>query len=124
MAGWNEVWHLLIAIVARQSPFVAIMLVTLAVFFVVMAAEGVRASLAAIRYGHRTAPTAPPVPEESPAPAERHAAPRLAAAPRRPKPLTLPPRRWAGSRPTIRRAPLILLPESPAKPPLEFPEPV
>jgi hypothetical protein len=134
-AGWLELWHVALRIVQRQPPFAAIMIVTLAAFVVVMALEGVRASLKAIWRGHRAAPAAPssePV-EHAMAAAfgeniSSSFAPRAAAAPpRRRKALTLSPRRFRSPRPTIRRhprlefAPLSALPEDAADAALEFP---
>jgi hypothetical protein len=140
-AGWLDVWHLVIGIVARQEPFVAIMLATLAVFVVVMAIEGVRTSLLSIWRAHRAAPEAVTLapPPEAPialaAPALEPLAKnnsstfsaRLAAAPaRRPKPLTLSPRQFRSPRPKIRRharldfSAFTLVPENTAAAPLEL----
>ncbi len=115
-AGWAEVWHLVLAIIARQPPFAQILLATGAVFVVVMAIEGVRASLIAIRQAN--APSFSAEPSEKPVtlampgsvslskgfsvkPAARTAAPSA----RRPKPSALPPRQFRSPRPTIRRQP-------------------
>jgi len=48
-AGLMDVWNILRAIVARQMPFAQIMIAAGAVFFIVMAIEGVRTSIVAIR---------------------------------------------------------------------------
>ena len=47
-AGLIDVWHLLLAILARQTPVIQIMIVEGAVLFAVMAAEGVRSSILAM----------------------------------------------------------------------------
>src|SRR5258707_15601581 len=70
-AGWTDVWHMIVAIVARQPPFLAILMVLGAVFVAVMALEGLRTSLLAIRRAHRGAPSAmaeKPVALAAPAP--------------------------------------------------------
>lgn len=117
-AGWLDVWHMALAIVARQAPFTQIMFATGAVFVVVMALEGLRTSLLAMWRAHKTAPAAPapaapqtgaatlamPVPAPLSKTISLRAPSRLsAAAPRRPKPLTLSPRQFRSPRPTIRR---------------------
>lgn len=48
-AGLTEVWNLLRVIVARQAPFSQIMIAVGAAFFVVMAIEGMRASVLAMK---------------------------------------------------------------------------
>jgi hypothetical protein len=65
-----QVWNLLTAIVERQTPFVQIMITVGTAFFIVMAIEGVRTSLLAIRRGH----------SEPPASAKPDSAPPAAAA--------------------------------------------
>jgi hypothetical protein len=136
MQDWLDVWHTVLAIVARQPPFAQIMIATGAVFVAVMALEGIRTSLLAIRHAHKTVPA--PAPHEAlppePVTLAMPAAPRAAkafsaratarpaaAAPRRPKPLTLSPRQFRSPRPTIRRhaAFLSALSESPAHAALE-----
>jgi hypothetical protein len=57
-AGLIDVWNLSGAIVARQTPFAQIMITVGAAFFVVMAIEGIRTSILAIR---NAAVIAPPV---------------------------------------------------------------
>ncbi len=117
MSTWWDVWHMVLAIVARQSPFAQVMLATGAVLIAVMALEGLRTSLLAIRRGHRSAPplAAPPadgvtLAMPAPAPPAKIYSPRaLHAAARRPKPLTLSPRQFRSPRPTIRRHPMLHL---------------
>jgi hypothetical protein len=137
-AGWLDVWHLALAVVARQSPFAQIMFATGAVFVVVMALEGLRTSLLAIWRAHKAAPAAPQtrattlaMPADGPLSkgfSARAASPRTASAARRPKPVTLTPRQFRSPRPKIRRhglldfAPLSEFPESPAHAPLELPD--
>lgn len=119
-AGWLDVWNLVCAIVARQSPFVAIMIATLGVFAVVMALEGVRTSLLAIWRGHKQPPALAPPPrlQDDASSHALVAAPPLhqtnsagiasrfaSLSPRRPKPLTLSPRQFRSPRPKIRRHP-------------------
>ena len=48
-AGLIDVWNLSGAIVARQTPFAQIMITVGAAFFVVMAIEGIRTSILAMR---------------------------------------------------------------------------
>ncbi len=77
-AGWTDVWHMIVAIVARQPPFLAILMVLGAVFVAVMALEGLRTSLLAIRRAHRGAPSAmaeKPVALAAPAPAVNRRSP-------------------------------------------------
>lgn len=50
-AGLWDVWNLLRAIVARQTPFAQIMIITGTALFIVMAVEGVRTSILAMRRG-------------------------------------------------------------------------
>ena len=99
-----------LAILSRQTPFMQVMLVTLAALFVVMALEGLRSSLSAIWRAHRTPKPAaapvlePPVKLAAPAPAAPRShsfdlKPRAA----RPKALDRAPRRFHSPRPTIRR---------------------
>jgi hypothetical protein len=114
-AGWLDVWHMVLAIVARQPPFAQIMFATGAVFVAVMALEGLRTSLLAIGHAHRPAPPLVLPPAEgvtlampATAPFAKIYAPRAShAASRRPKPLTLSPRQFRMPRPTIRRHPML-----------------
>lgn len=114
MGTWLDVWHLVLGIVARQSPFAQIMAATGAVFVLVMAIEGLRTSLLAIWRAHKALPlSGPPPPADGTtlamsAPLSKSfsagAAVRFAAAAsRRPKPLTLSPRQFRSPRPKIRR---------------------
>jgi len=121
-AGWVDVWHLAVAIVSRQPPFVQIMYATAAVFVAVMAVEGVRTSLAAIWRAHRAAPASAP-PQEEPvvlaapspiagAPVTRNfsvrSVPHAAATnTRKRKPLTVAARQFRSPRPQIRRHPML-----------------
>ncbi len=58
--GWADVWHLVLAIISRQAPFVQVMSWTGAVFFLVMAIEGIRSSILAMtRSGEATVTSAP-----------------------------------------------------------------
>ena len=133
-AGWIDVWHLVTAIVARQQPFTQIMMATGAVFFAVMALEGIRTSLVLMWRAHRAVSLAPPrnAPQAlamsggdlltksfSPKLQSRSAAPPR----RKRKPLTLSVRQFSSPRPKITRrpkldlAPLSNLPEnSPSAP--------
>jgi hypothetical protein len=110
---WAQLWHIVTAMLARQTPFVQILAVTLAALFVVMALEGFRSSLLAIWRGHKT-PAPPPHASTSSdtAPVAHAAGPTASrsftAAPRkprtpRPKPLAQPPRQFRSPRPVIRR---------------------
>ena len=130
-AGWDDVWHLVSAIVVRQQPFTQIMMATGAVFFAVMALEGIRTSLASMWRAHRAVLLAPANKEtlalamagdglltKSFSP-KLHA--RNAGPPRRKrKPLTLSVRQFSSPRPKITRrpkldlAPLSNLPENSA----------
>ncbi|HXC55956.1 MAG TPA: hypothetical protein VNU97_11725 [Rhizomicrobium sp.] len=114
-AGWAQVWHLVAAIVARQPPFLQIMIATGAVFVAVMALEGVRTSLLAMWRAHRTAQHLPAPKEQARASSGPAAAPlsgslfsppaaRAAARiVRKRKPLTVSARQFRSPRPTIRR---------------------
>jgi len=121
-AGWADVWHLVLAIMSRQPPFIQIMYATGAVFIAVMALEGVRTSLAAIWRAHAAGPVpAPPKSEPvsmaaplsvSAGPVTRaFSAPRVphaaATATRKRKALTVPARQFRSPRPTIRRHPML-----------------
>jgi hypothetical protein len=109
-AGWNDVWHAMLALIAQEPPFVAIGIVTGAAFVAVMALEGMRASAAAMIHAHR----AVPAPLEAPKP-EQAALAGPAAAPSRgfsigrampvvrPKREVSPARKFRELRPTIRR---------------------
>ena len=137
-AGWLDVWHLVLAIVARQAPFTQIMFATGAVFVVVMALEGLRTSLLAIWHAHKNSHLLAPTPRASTTLAMQAAAPlsksfsvravaRFASSPaRRPKPLTLSPRNFRSPRPQIRRHPMLdfgvlsELPDNSAIPPMEL----
>jgi hypothetical protein len=109
--GLPALWHSVLAILSHQEPFVAILLVTFAALFVVMAIEGFRTSLRAIRHAHRAAAPGAPAPEEE-AP-QALASPAMfslrtrsfAAKPRfaRPKVLERLPRQFRNPRPVIRR---------------------
>lgn len=111
-----ELWHIVLAILSRQAPFVQIMLVTLTALFVVMALEGFRSSLRAIWHAHRTAPTPPqsldtPISLAAPAafaPRTRSFAAKPPRQPRAPRPKVLeqPPRQYRSPRPKIRREPV------------------
>ena len=50
-AGLVDVWHMLQAIMVRQTPFAQIMVAAGTVFFIVMAIEGIRTSILAMRHG-------------------------------------------------------------------------
>ncbi|MEJ0026661.1 MAG: hypothetical protein WDN01_11590 [Rhizomicrobium sp.] len=121
-AGWVDVWHLVVAIMSRQPPFVQIMCATGVVFIAVMAVEGLRTSLAAIWRAHRAPPVPAPVKNEpvalaapaaaADAPATRafsvRSVPRAAAtSARKRKPLTVAARQFRSPRPTIRRHPML-----------------
>jgi hypothetical protein len=129
-AGWLDVWHLVAAIVSRQPPFTAIVMVIGAAFVAVMALEGVRTSLLAIWHAHRRGAAPAPV-EEAPValaapvplavapvevplevPVSRSFSPRRVsnAAPavlRKRKVLTVGARNFRSPRPKIRRHPMI-----------------
>lgn len=107
--GLPELWHSALAILSRQTPFMQIMMVTLAALFVVMALEGFRSSLRAIWHAHRTPQQMQtpgldaPIRLASPAaPARRLTAKARALSPR-PKMLEEAPRLFRSPRPTIRR---------------------
>ena len=117
-----DVWHLVVAIVARQPPFIQIMYATGAVFVAVMAIEGLRTSLAAIWRAHRAGPVlappkAGPVAMAAPASVADAPASRVFSPPRVPraaatgarkrKPLTVATRQFRSPRPTIRRHPML-----------------
>ncbi len=124
-AGWLDVWHLVVAIVSRQPPFAAILIVTGAIFVVVMALEGCRASLLSIWRGHRGDASAMPPKQKSvalaaasplaawsQAPASRGFSPRsvphvAATTARKRKPLTVAARSFRSPRPQIRRHPML-----------------
>ena len=116
-AEWMDVWHMIVAIVARQPPFLAILIVIGAVFVAVMALEGLRTSLLAIWRAHRIAAAPAPRPTENPValaavPATKSFSAargtRAAATPaRKRKPLTVPSRNFRSPRPTIRRHPML-----------------
>jgi hypothetical protein len=121
-AGWVDLWHMIVAILARQSPFVAVLMATGAVFVLVMAVEGVRTSLLSIWRGHRAVPISLEPPESEPLllatpapplnpPARSfsvRSVPRAAAtAARKRKPLTVATRSFRSPRPTIRRHPML-----------------
>jgi hypothetical protein len=114
-AGWLDVWHMVLVIVARQPPFAQIMFATGAVFVAVMALEGLRTSLLAIRRAHKPTPPLVLAPAEAVAlampavaPFAKIYSPRAShAASRRPKLLTLSPRQFRSPRPTIRRHPML-----------------
>jgi len=111
--GLPELWHVTLAILSRQAPFVQIMLVTLAALFVVMALEGVRSSVRAIWRAHRT-PKLPAVSQLN-TPVALAAPPAFGPRMRsfvgkppvkrasRPKVLDQPPRQFRSTRPVIRR---------------------
>ena len=122
-AGWIDVWHLVTAIVVRQQPFTQIMMATGAVFFAVMALEGIRTSLVSMWRAHRAVSLAPPrnapvtlamagdglaTKSFSPKLQTRNAAPRM----RKRKPLTLSVRQFSSPRPKITRRPKLDLPPS------------
>ncbi len=126
-AGWAELWHMALALLARQVPFVQILVVTLLVLCALMTVEGFRASFFSRR--SRVSPAAaparqmpeettviaapPPLPPsiaepavtEAPAPAAKTCSPSRRAVPpsRRPKPSASNPRQFSSPRPTIRR---------------------
>jgi len=110
-AGWIDIWHIAGAMLARQTPFVQIFAVTLAALFVVMAIEGFRTSIVAIRRGNRAVATVAP-PSVTGA-AEALAPPAAKSFSLRPvvrasakrKALTAIPRQFRSPRPTIRRHP-------------------
>jgi hypothetical protein len=58
-AGLIDVWKLVVTILARQGPFEQIMIVVGAVLFVVMAIEGLRTSILAMRSGAIDPPERP-----------------------------------------------------------------
>ncbi len=80
-AQLTQVWDLLAAIVARQTPFAQIMITLGTAFFIVMVIEGIRTSILAMRRGHEE-PRAPSKTDSSPmaAPANDALATRLHAA--------------------------------------------
>jgi hypothetical protein len=110
-AGWSEVWHAVLALVAQEPPFVQIAIATSVVFVAVMALEGLRSSVLAMIHAHRVAP--PPL--EAPKPAEPMELAMPAATPSRsfslpreprtarPKRIESPVRKFRELRPTIRR---------------------
>ena len=115
-AGWIDLWHIALAVIARQPPFAAIMIVTGVAFVAVMAIEGTRTSLVAIWHAHRTPPALErpkqaPGAAAPPAPATANArsfsvrrGPQAAATlARKRKPLTTSARPFRSPRPTIRR---------------------
>ena len=121
-AGWVDVWHLVLAIMSRQPPFIQIMYATGAVFIAVMALEGVRTSLAAIWRAHTAAPIlepskAGPVTLAAPLSGSASAVTRAFSMPRVPhaaatgarkrKALTVAARQFRSPRPTIRRHPML-----------------
>lgn len=60
-----QAWTLLTAIIVRQSPFAQIMIVVGTAFFAVMAIEGIRTSILAMRRGH-SQPRALAIPDSPP----------------------------------------------------------
>jgi hypothetical protein len=112
-AGWVDVWHLVLAIVARQPPFTQIMIATGAALAVVMAVEGLRTSLLAIWRAHRIPAPPPPAVDRTTAPVKMASPPQARgfsaksafAAARRPKPPSSAPRSFRSPRPSIRRYP-------------------
>ncbi len=118
-AGWLDLWHLAVTIVARQPPFVQILIAIGIVYVLVMALEGTRTSLLAIWHAHRTPVVLPPpaaqarpitlaAPAPVAAPSSRSFSAKSAARPaagpaRRPKSLAFAPRQFRAPRPKIRR---------------------
>lgn len=107
--GWPELWHVTLAILSRQTPFIQIMTVTLTALFVVMALEGFRSSLRAIWHAHRiSSPAAIPEARATRAASSAAFTPRMQsfiARPRRPKSPDQSPRQFRSPRPVIRRMP-------------------
>jgi hypothetical protein len=66
-AGLIDVWHMLRAIVERQTPFAQIMITAGTAFFIVMAIEGIRTSILAMHRGAQAESI--PVPPERNSPA-------------------------------------------------------
>jgi hypothetical protein len=65
-AGLIDVWRMLRAIVERQTPFAQIMITVGTAFFIVMAIEGIRTSILAMRRGAEAGNR--PVPPETNSP--------------------------------------------------------
>lgn len=111
-AGWIDIWHIAIAILVRQSPFMQILMVTFAALFVVMAIEGLRSSLLAIWHNHRNpAALAPRSRDETAVPPAAAGTKTFLFRPGprpivRRKALTANPRQFSSPRPTIRRHPV------------------
>jgi len=109
-AGWSDVWHAALALVAQEPPFTQIAIVTGVAFVLVMALEGVRASIAAMMHAHRVEPAPLEAPEAEPvelampaaAPSRSFSIPR-ALQTARPKRTNAPARKFRDLRPIIRR---------------------
>jgi hypothetical protein len=108
-AGWSAVWHTVLALIAQEPPFAQIAIVTGAAFVIVMALEGMRASVSAMIHAHRAVPVPVPLEAPKPEPVELAAAPsRSFNIPRampiaRPKRSAAPLRKFRELRPIIRR---------------------
>ena len=109
-AGWSDVWHAALSLIAQEPPFTQIAIVLGTAFVLVMALEGVRASVAAMLHAHRAEPTPLEAPKREPVEMAMPAATptRSFSAPRelyiaRPKRATSPTRKFRDLRPTIRR---------------------
>jgi hypothetical protein len=124
-AGWIDIWHVAGAMLARQSPFVQILAVTLATLFLVMAIEGFRTSMIAIWRGHRDPTT--PVRSGSATAVSKSFLFKPAAIPVvRRKVLTENPRQFRSPRPMIRRhaAPESVIPAARPQHPADISEDV
>jgi hypothetical protein len=90
-AGLLDVWHMLGAIVARQSPFAQIMIYLGAALFITMALEGVRTSVRAMRLSKSPVQAGDTVTGEAPPPStaklQRLNAAKLASSTRRATPV-------------------------------------
>jgi hypothetical protein len=110
-AGWSDVWHAALSLIAQEPPFAQIAIVLGLAFVLVMALEGVRTSLAAMWHAHRAEPAPLEAPKAEPvelamptaaAPTRSFSLPREphTARPKRP---SQPARKFREIRPIIRR---------------------
>jgi hypothetical protein len=109
-AGWSDVWHAALSLIAQEPPFAQIAIVLGLAFVAVMALEGIRGSLTAMMHAHRVqpAPLEAPKPEPVEMAMPAGAPTRSFSIPRefqtvRPKRLSVPARKFREMRPTIRR---------------------
>ena len=116
-ADLAKMWHIALALLARQTPFVQMLLVVTAALLAVMTIEGFRTSLIGIWRGHRPTPSLvltsrPQAASASlnaafePTPPSKIVVPKSAALMRKRKPLTANRKAFRSQRPTIRRHPV------------------